>query len=125
MLLAIFAGKFVLTLVFGPEFAAAESLLVIVAVALCARLFGVIPQSLLHAQRRFKTFLFREIAAVIVCVGFLAICVPLWGLMGAGYAILAAALFRLLIMWVAAAMLRWPRRARSDRVPAADGGGAV
>ena len=108
LFLAIFAGEWVLLLVFGPEFAAAKNLLVLVAVALCARLFGVIPQSLLHAERRFTTFLFRELLTVVVCAAFLAICVPRWGLMGAGYAIVAAAIFRLLIMCFATVL--WKRR---------------
>lgn len=122
VLLAIFAGEWMLTLVFGPKFAAAEGLLVLIALALCARFYGIIPQSLLHAQRRFKTFLFREVAAVILCVAFLVVCVPLWGLIGAGYAILAAAIFRLVIMCVATSRLGMLEKAPTDAVCAASPG---
>lgn len=106
LLVAIVAGEWVLNLIFGSQFAAAHGLLVLVAVALCAKLYGMIPQSLLHAERRYKAFLIREIAAIAVCAIFLAICVPRWGLMGAGYAIVAAAIARLLTIWTAASLRR-------------------
>jgi len=124
ILLAIFAGEWVLTIVFGREFAAAEGLLVLIAFALSARFYEVIPQSFLHAQRRFKTLLFREIAAVVLCLACLAVCVPQWGLMGAGYAIVAAALFRLLITYTATTTLRWPLRLPSESIVASDPQGA-
>lgn len=111
LLLAIFAGEWVLVHIFGAEFGAAKGLLVLVAIALSARLFGVIPQSLLHSERRFGTFLMRELMTVGVCLAALAICVPLWGLMGAGYAIVASSVFRLLIMCFATAI--WQRRPRA------------
>jgi O-antigen/teichoic acid export membrane protein len=98
LLLTDFAGEWILGFVFGPQFVSAQGLLMIIALTICTRLYGVIPQSMLHAERRFKTFLFREIAAVLVCVGLLTYCIPRWGLMGAGYAILAASVFRLVVM---------------------------
>jgi O-antigen/teichoic acid export membrane protein len=95
------AGKWFLVHVFGRQFGAASDLLMLIAVALCVSLYGVIPQSLIHADRRFTTFLLREIIAVLVCVAFLAVFVPHWGLIGAGYAILATGIVRLLIMCIA------------------------
>lgn len=118
LVVASVASEWVLITVFGQEFAAAEGLIVLVAVALCARLFAIVPQSILHAERRYKDFLWREIAAVSVCVIFLAICVPIWGLMGAGYAIVAAAIARLLLMYAATA--RWRKRADDGAANAAE-----
>jgi O-antigen/teichoic acid export membrane protein len=123
LLLAALLGRWVLVHVFGPQFGSAKNLLLLVAVALCATLYGVLPQSLLHAQRRFTTFLFREIVAVLVCVAFLAVCVPRWGLMGAGYAIVAAAVIRLLVMCFATAL--WRRPAAPESTSAAGKCGAA
>ena len=101
VLSAALAGKWFLVHMFGPQFGAADNLLLLIAVALSISLYGVIPQSLIHADRRFTTFLFREVATVIICAALLAVFVPRWGLMGAGYSIVAAAFIRLVIMCLA------------------------
>jgi O-antigen/teichoic acid export membrane protein len=61
----------------------------------------MVPQSLLHADRRYNLFLVRELVSVVVCVALLIVLVPRLGLMGAGYAILGATIFRLAIMTTA------------------------
>jgi len=119
--LAVIAGKWLLVVVFGPEFAAASGLLILVAVALCIRLFGVIPQSLLHAERRFTTFFVRELVTVIACAALLALFIPRWGLLGAGYAIVGAAAFRLFVMCLATTIWRTePKRAQDQASAAGD-----
>ena len=115
LLLASVAGEWVLIHIFGREFGPAKGLLVLVAIAMSAKLYGVIPQSLLHAERRFGTFLVRELVTVGACAAFLAVFVPLWGLMGAGYAIVATGIFRLLIMCFATAI--WQRRTQVPQDP--------
>ena len=119
ILLAVFAGEWLLLHIFGPEFGAAKGLLVLVAIALAVRLFGVIPQSLLHSERRFGTFLIREILTGAVCAAMLLVCVPEWGLMGAGYAIVGSSVFRLLSMTFATML--WQRRKRPIEEPIVDG----
>jgi O-antigen/teichoic acid export membrane protein len=95
------AGVWILGTIFGPEFRNAGPLLMLIALALCARLFSVVPQSLLHAERRFGTFLLRELATAIPMTALLWALVPRYGLMGAGFAIVGAAVTRLAIMTVA------------------------
>ena len=101
-----FAGEWVLATVFGGEFASAHALLMLVTIAVCAKLYGTIPQSLMHAERRYTTLLLRELVTVAVCVALLAYCVPRWGLIGAGYAIAATALIRLAILCLATLIVR-------------------
>lgn len=96
------AGEWLLGLLFGAELENAADLLMLIALALAAKLLSVVPQSLLHADRRYTAFLYREIAAVIVCFILLAVLVPPFGLMGAGYAILGSAIFRLVVISFAA-----------------------
>lgn len=109
---AALAGRWILETLFGPELASADDLLLIIALALSLKLFAILPQSLLHADRRYLTFLLREIAAVLVCFALLALLVPAMGLNGAGYAILGAVLFRLVAM-VAAFLLPGRREKRT------------
>ena len=114
LLIAWLAGEWVLVTLFGREFGAAHMLLMIVAIAVCAKLYGTIPQSLMSADRRFTTLLLRELATVAVSVVLLAVLVPRWGLIGAGYAIAAAALIRLAILCLAT--LLWRRHAARQQL---------
>lgn len=98
------AGEWLLWLVFGPELASASDLLLLIALALSAKLLSVVPQSLLHADRRYTAFLYREVASVVICFILLALLVPPLGLMGAGFAILGSAIFRLVVITLAAAI---------------------
>lgn len=109
------AGEWILSIIFGPELAQAGGLLLLIAVALAAKLFSILPQSLLHAERRFNSFLVREIVSVAVLFAFLALLVPELGLMGAGYAIVAAAIFRVAAMSVAVALA--PRTRPTNSIP--------
>lgn len=113
LLAAWLAGEWVLVTLFGAEFGAAHMLLMIVAVAVCAKLFGTIPQSLISADRRYTNLLLRELAAVAICVVLLAVLVPRFGLIGAGYAIAATALIRL-AMLIVTALLRRRDAPRAD-----------
>jgi O-antigen/teichoic acid export membrane protein len=101
ILLVAIAGEQLLNLAFGPEFAGAAGLLMLIAFALAARLFIILPQSVLHADRRYSAFLFREIASVLVCLALLAWLVPSMHLIGAGLAILGTEVFRLAVVAVA------------------------
>jgi O-antigen/teichoic acid export membrane protein len=101
MLLVYFTGEWILRTGFGPEFASGHALLVLTALVVCLRLFSIVPQTLLHVDRRFNAFLLRELIALPVCAGLLALLVPRFGLTGAGFAILGAAVCRLLLMTAA------------------------
>lgn len=101
LLLVYFAGGWILATIFGPQFGKAHGLLMLIALAVSAKLLSMVPQSLLHADRRYNLFLVRELVSVVVCVALLIVLVPRLGLMGAGYAILGATIFRLAIMTTA------------------------
>lgn len=94
-------GPRLLQILFGSQFLNAQPLLVFVALALAVKLFSLIPQSLLHADRRFKSMLVRELAAVAVCFVLLLWLVPWLGLIGAGIAIFGTTLARFVIMMAA------------------------
>ncbi len=98
------AGEWVLLTIFGAAFADADDLLLLIMVAVSAKLFSMVPHSQLHAERRFKFIFVRELATVLVCAVLLAALVPQFGLMGAGYAIVGASLFRLVLMSAAVAV---------------------
>jgi O-antigen/teichoic acid export membrane protein len=117
LLLVDVAGTWILGTVFGPEFRNAGDLLMLIALALCARLFSVVPQSLLHAERRFGTFLLRELATAIPMIALLWVLVPRYGLIGAGYAIVGASVSRLAIMTVAVTAGRERRPLDNSRTP--------
>jgi O-antigen/teichoic acid export membrane protein len=102
ILLVAIAGRWVLSTFFGPELAGAHDLLLVIAFVLSAQLFNTLFGSLMHADRQYTTFLYREIAAVIVCAFLLAVFVPRLGLTGAVYAILGAVTFRLAVIAIAA-----------------------
>lgn len=118
IVLVAVSGEWILRTMFGPELARADDLLMLIALALSAQLFSVLPQSLLHADRRYNTFLYRELASVLVCFGLLALFVPPMGLVGAGYAILGAAVFRLAVMALATAFASRRKGSKSASSPA-------
>jgi O-antigen/teichoic acid export membrane protein len=88
-------GRWMLATIFGNQFATADKLLLLIAISLAANLLAILPQSLLHARRQYRTFLLREMISVFVCLALLLILVPAWGLIGAGYSIVGASVFRL------------------------------
>lgn len=93
-----FLGEWTLRTFFGGAFGEGQGLLMLVTLAVCAKLFSMVPQARLHADRRFSVFFFRELATVAVCLILLLILVPQLGLIGAGWAILGASVFRLVTM---------------------------
>jgi O-antigen/teichoic acid export membrane protein len=105
ILLASLIGEQLLTVIFGAEFAGAADLLMLVAFTLAAQLLIILPQSIVHADRRYSAFLFREVASVIACLALLAWLVPSLQLIGAGLAILGAAVFRLVVVTVAVTLV--------------------
>ena len=99
---AIF-GKTALALGFGPAFAAGAPTLVLIALALSTKLFGIVPQALIHADRRFGLFLIYEALSLALGFTLLVVLVPDYGLIGAGLSILIVAVARLGFLWAAAA----------------------
>ncbi len=97
LVVALF-GEALLGLLFGPEFRAAAPLLMLIGLAVCAKLLGVVPQCLIYADRRFVAVFWYQAASLVVCVALLALWLPRWGLIGAGAAVLGVALFRLAVL---------------------------
>ncbi|MER8576097.1 hypothetical protein NKH19_28595 [Mesorhizobium sp. M1338] len=106
-----FAGEQILANLFGVEFTRANDLLMLIALAISVKVFAMLPQSLMHSDRRFKAYFRYQAASLALCIVLLAILVPLWGLLGAGSAILATAVFRMCVLTVAVAI--WPRNSTS------------
>lgn len=119
LLLVHYAGGAILAFLFGPEFRSMDDLLMLIALAVSAKLFSALPQSLMHADRRFGAYFWYQAASLGFCVALLAVLVPLWGLMGAGYAVVAVALFRLAVLTTATAMTRRDPRHASESIGAA------
>lgn len=94
-------GAQVLVILFGPDFRAAHDVLVLVAIAVCFKFFSAIPQSLMHADRRFVTYFWFQAASVAVCLILALILIPEFGLIGAGLTAVAVAAFRLAVLVVA------------------------
>lgn len=102
-------GEGVLTKGFGSAFATGVPLLMLIAFALMTKLFGIVPQALIHADRRFGLFLIYEASSLALGFALLMLLVPDMGINGAGISILVVAVFRLIFLWVAAAAaLKWP-----------------
>lgn len=100
-------GSQILHILFGPEFATADGLLVLVAMALTAKLFSVVPQCMMHADRRFSSLMVQQIIILLLSFVVLAIFVPHHGYIGAGFAVLMVSLLRLLLLVIA--IYRKPR----------------
>lgn len=96
-----FLGEEILGRVFGPDFRQAKDVLLLITLAVCMKFFATIPQSLMHADRRFTAYFWYQAASLLVCLVLLMLLVPPLGLVGAGYAVLAVAVFRLLVLLVA------------------------
>ena len=97
----IFAGWF-LGLAFGPETAQHADLLVVMAVALTARFLSTVSNSLHYARGGAKTVLAIEFSLVVSILIAGVLLIPLYGLIGAGLALLVASAMRLIIGSVAA-----------------------
>ncbi|WP_155886722.1 lipopolysaccharide biosynthesis protein [Actibacterium atlanticum] len=87
-------GEPFLALFFGPEYAAAYGLLMWIAAAISMRLISSVVQTALTAQRRFGSFGTVQTIALIVTVPFTYLGIQLYGLEGAGMAILATVTLR-------------------------------
>ncbi len=120
--LMIIFGDQVLRVIFGEQFVKAHDLFVIISISLVLRMLATLMQSMLVAQQRFGAFFWTQIATLIATVPLAYVLIAWFGLIGAGYALLAASGFRLLS--TGAMMFVQPRQAADhDRpVPLPDQG---
>jgi len=103
VILVYLLGEPALVAIFGAPFGAGFPLLMLISFALVTKLFGIVPQALIHADRRFKLFLTYELLSLGLGLVLLTQLVPRFGINGAGLSVLIVAVFRLLFLWVAAA----------------------
>lgn len=101
-------GDIILRILFGADFVQAHMLLVIVSVSLLLRMISTLLQSMLISQQRFGAFFWAQIVTLIAAVPVSYYLIAWYGLLGAGYALLAAAAFRLVA--VEAVSFLVPRR---------------
>lgn len=106
--LCVLFGDVILRLLFGESFVQAQLLLVIVSVSLVLRMISTLLQSLLISQQRFGAFFWAQIMTLIAAVPVSYYLIAWYGLLGAGYALVAAAIFRLVA--VESVSLLIPRR---------------
>ena len=111
--LVYLGGEWLLVAGFGPEFGGAAPLLMLMALALCTKLYGIVPQVVLHSDRRFFLYMIYQAVSVVLTFSLLVILVPLYGLTGAGTTILAVAVFRLTFL---AASYRREPSARTAKI---------
>lgn len=104
MSLAYFAGAPILTLIAGTEYLPAYPILLILAAASAVELFGVGHEPRLMAIGKPQiSLLIRGVSAIALIV-IMAVLLPLWGAVGAAYAILSYSM-------LSVAMLLWYNRA--------------
>ena len=113
-------GEPLLTILFGPAFAGANSLLLVVTLAITVRIVAVLPQTLLVAERRLMLYLAFQVTSLALAILVSIFFIERWGLIGAGYVLLFTAAFRLVFMEFLALILR---RRRSRRGGSAVAGG--
>ena len=106
--LCVAFGDVILRILFGESFVQAHMLLVIVSVSLLLRMISTLLQSMLISQQRFGAFFWAQIATLIAAVPVSYYLIAWYGLLGAGYALVAAAAFRLVAVEVVSLLV--PRR---------------
>ena len=99
---AYLLGETLLVKGFGQAFGAGATLLTLVAFSLTTKLLGIVPQALIHAERKFGLFLIYEALSLLIGFVLLTVLVPIMGLNGAGVSILFVAVFRLVFLSIAA-----------------------
>lgn len=105
---AYWFGDIIMRVLFGPHYASAGSLLFVISIAVSLRMLSTLPQTALLAERRFRQFfLFQMISlGLTVVLGFYLI--PKFGVLGAGYVLIASAAFRLIFLELVALIGRTP-----------------
>jgi O-antigen/teichoic acid export membrane protein len=73
-------------------------LLFVISIVVSLRMISTLPQSLLFAEQRYKEFLGFQLVALALTVALGYYMIPQYGVLGAGYVLLAVALFRLVIL---------------------------
>lgn len=96
-------GAEILAMLFGPPFARAENLFLLVAVSVTIAMLATLPRTLLVADGRFTSVFWFQVAALFVAVALSLTLVPSYGLVGAGFVLVAVALFRLVFLQLIAA----------------------
>ena len=90
-------GDVILLVLFGKSYIAATPLLFIISLSICLRMISTLPQSLLFAEQRYKEFLAFQVVSLGLAAGLGYYFISRYGLLGAGYVLLAVALFRLVV----------------------------
>jgi O-antigen/teichoic acid export membrane protein len=91
-------GDIILKVFFGEEYLKAQSLLLVISIVVSFRILSTLPQSLMFAQQRFKEFMSFQLASLALVVGSGLYLIPAYGVLGAGYVLLGAAVFRFLVL---------------------------
>jgi O-antigen/teichoic acid export membrane protein len=111
-----FFGDVILKILFGSSYLKAEPLLLIISIVVSLRIISTLPQSLLFAEQRYKEFLGFQLAALSLVIVLGLYLIPSYGVLGAGYVLLAVAAFRLLVLELV--MLLRPRGKSKSAAPA-------
>jgi O-antigen/teichoic acid export membrane protein len=93
-----YLGEFLLVILFGKLYETAAPLLLIVSIVITLRMISTLPQSVLFAQHRFKLFFVFQLMSLGLTITLGYYIIPERGLVGAGYVLLFAAMFRLLLL---------------------------
>jgi O-antigen/teichoic acid export membrane protein len=108
--LCYYFGELILRILFGFDEAhqSATQLLLVISVVVSLRMISTLPQSLMFAEQRFKEFLGYQLFSLALTVVLGYFLIPRYGILGAGYVLLIAALLRLMILEVFVVI--FPRR---------------
>jgi O-antigen/teichoic acid export membrane protein len=107
-----FFGDLILLVLFGKPYLPAAPLLFVISIVVGLRMISTLPQSLLFAEQRYKEFLSFQLASLVLAVALGFYLIPQYGVLGAGYVLLAVALFRLVILELI--VMLFPRRKPKD-----------
>ncbi|GLS98725.1 teichoic acid transporter [Sphingobium jiangsuense] len=106
LLLTIFAGKLAIRIVAGPQFVAAYPILILLGVGVAIELAGVALEPMLTASNRAGRVLAIRMIATLALAGALAILLPHYGVIGAGWATLIASAISLALFTISVRRLR-------------------
>jgi O-antigen/teichoic acid export membrane protein len=98
MAVCYYFGDVILIVLFGKSYLSAAPLLFVISIIVSLRMISTLPQSLLFAEQRYKEFLGFQLASLALTAALGYYMIPLYGILGAGYVLLAVALFRLVIL---------------------------
>ncbi len=99
----VLAGEPILRIAFGAETAdQGRALLLIMSLALVARVYSVVPQGIIQADRRFWTYFTLQATSLVLMAAILPVAIGARALDGAGMAMLIVAGYRLLFACLSA-----------------------